>query len=91
MGFCGIGATIGSGREMLCLPYAGFFFPRLTKPNKLKHFRKTDDWMQLWYITSSWLTFLIKIQFPDTVDLGRGERRNKKEEEKKSSFFHLHI
>ena len=43
MGFCGIGATIGSGREMLCLPYAGFFFPRLTKPNKLKHFRKTDD------------------------------------------------
>ena len=24
--FFGIGATIGIGREMLCLPYAGFFF-----------------------------------------------------------------
>ena len=24
--FCGIGATIRIGREILCLPYAGFFF-----------------------------------------------------------------
>ena len=24
--YCGIGATIRIGREMLCLPYAGFFF-----------------------------------------------------------------
>ena len=24
--YCGIGATIRVGREMLCLPYAGFFF-----------------------------------------------------------------
>ena len=23
--YCGIGATIRIGREMLCLPYAGFF------------------------------------------------------------------
>ena len=30
--YCGIGATIGIGREMLCLPYAGFFLcvPSLT-------------------------------------------------------------
>ena len=25
LGSCGIGATIRIGREMLCLPYAGFF------------------------------------------------------------------
>ena len=25
--YCGIGATIRIGREMLCLPYAGFFGP----------------------------------------------------------------
>ena len=24
--YCGIGATIRIGQEMLCLPYAGFFF-----------------------------------------------------------------
>ena len=24
--YCGIGATIRIGREMLCLPYAGFFY-----------------------------------------------------------------
>ena len=24
--YCGISATIRIGREMLCLPYAGFFF-----------------------------------------------------------------
>ena len=24
--YCGIGATIRIGREMLCLPYEGFFF-----------------------------------------------------------------
>ena len=24
--YCGIGATIRMGREMLCLPYAGFLF-----------------------------------------------------------------
>ena len=29
--YCGIGATIRIGREMLCLPYAGFFLlPRIT-------------------------------------------------------------
>ena len=27
--YCGIGATIRIGREMLCLPYAGFFFYNL--------------------------------------------------------------
>ena len=30
--YCGIGATIG--REMLCLPYSGFFGDRLTKLGK---------------------------------------------------------
>ena len=27
--YCGIGATIRIGREMLCLPYAGFFFQKV--------------------------------------------------------------
>ena len=27
--YCGIGATIHIGREMLCLPYAGFFLKLL--------------------------------------------------------------
>ena len=27
--YCGIGATIRIGREMLCLPYAGFFVPEM--------------------------------------------------------------
>ena len=31
--YCGIGATIRIGREMLCLPYAGFFFTK-TKINQ---------------------------------------------------------
>ena len=32
--YCGIGATIRIGQEMLCVPYAGFFssfFPPFTK------------------------------------------------------------
>ena len=35
--YCGIGATIRIGREMLCLPYTGFFFENVQKkvPKKL--------------------------------------------------------
>ena len=29
--YCGIGATIRIGREILCLPYAGFFLNRRRK------------------------------------------------------------
>ena len=29
--YCGIGATIRIGREMLCLPYAGFFWGDIEK------------------------------------------------------------
>ena len=32
--FCGIGATIRIGREMLCLSYAGFFFEPFPKSLK---------------------------------------------------------
>ena len=32
MGILGIGATIRIGREMLCLPYAGFFFKIIVAP-----------------------------------------------------------
>ena len=27
--YCGIGATIRTGREKLCVPYAGFFFDKM--------------------------------------------------------------
>ena len=32
--YCGIGATIRIGREMLCLPYAGFFSSNLVEHEK---------------------------------------------------------
>ena len=33
--YCGIGATIRIGREMLCLPYAGFFLTALARQGLL--------------------------------------------------------
>ena len=33
--YCGIGATIRIGREMLCLPYAGFFYSFFDKVMKI--------------------------------------------------------
>ena len=38
--YCGIGATIRIGQEMLCLPYAGFLFitkGRVQKKNRGKY------------------------------------------------------
>ena len=34
--YCGIGATIRIGREMLCLPYAGFFSNVMRRGGKVK-------------------------------------------------------
>ena len=38
--YCGIGATIRIGREMLCLPYAGFFLMNLELLPYLSHIPK---------------------------------------------------
>ena len=40
--YCGIGATIRIGREMRCLPYAGFFFLNMGTKNTLMDAFFTD-------------------------------------------------
>ena len=50
--YCGIGATIRIGREMLCLPYAGFLL------DLLDFMKSGDRQLRITYIFSCSLSFL---------------------------------
>ena len=65
--YCGIGATIRIGREMLCLPYAGFFFKDIIRTPvnvfpfyNLLFMSQHKSWIELWHSDSVLLSKLYK-------------------------------